>query len=178
MITSSILIIVVGFLLFSLVSFLVTRPKTIYKYKENIKSGEIVTSNMIKKETISYKKYENGMVTNSKDIVGKIAKNDYKSKTIIYNNQLYNLDDYIGSVDSNIPKTISLNKKKKNITLTNVNKNVNLMFEIYKDNESLGKTKELGYNEKEDIELYSLLKKGKQNLTIKIFVYQKKWNFL
>ena len=47
------------------------------------------------------------------------------------------------------------------------------MFEIYKDNESLGKTKELGYNEKEDIELYSLLKKGKQNLTIKIFVYQK-----
>lgn len=96
----------------------------------------------------------------------------------LQNNQLYNLDDYIGSVDSNIPKTISLNKKKKNITLTNVNKNVNLMFEIYKDNESLGKTKELGYNEKEDIELYSLLKKGKQNLTIKIFVYQKKWNFL
>lgn len=173
MIASSILIIIVGFLLFSLVSFLVTRPKTIYKYKENIKSGEIVTSNMIKKETISYKKYENGMVTNSKDIVGKIAKNDYKSKSIIYDDQLYNLDDYIGSVDSNIPKTISLNKKKKNITLTNVNKNVNLMFEIYKDNESLGKTKELGYNEKEDIELYSLLKKGKQNLTIKIFVYQK-----
>lgn len=43
---------------------------------------------------------------------GKI--NNWKTITKqLQNNQLYNLDDYIGSVDSNIPKTISLNKKKK-----------------------------------------------------------------
>lgn len=149
------------------------RPKIVYTYNTNIKQGEVLTSDMLDKKEISYKEYENGMILNSNAILGKIAKKDIKSGVVVYEDQLYDLSSYIGNINFNIESGISLNKENTKISFKNLNEKVDLVYEIYKGEESLGKTQLLKNNQSEDIELYSLLEQGDQELKIKIFAYQK-----
>ena len=149
------------------------RPKFVYTYTTNIKQGELLTSDMLEKKEISYKEYKDGMILNSNKIIGKIAKKNIKSGVIAYEDQLYDLSSYIGNINFNIESEISLNEENTKISFKNLNEKVDLVYEIYKGEESLGKTQLLKNNQSEDIELYSLLEQGDQELKIKIFAYQK-----